>query len=231
MDEKILQRFKGRINGITIDSSNSKTDLCELGIKYPTDKCPYNTISTVTENSVGHRHPYTAVYDLIFSAIRYKNIKLAEIGVLDNMSMMCWREYFPNSELYGFDFDTSYIDKGKSLNLYKTSYDFMDVKNIDSIENGLNKYGKYDIIIEDSTHLFQDQIRVCSVAHKYLNPGGVLIIEDIFRNTNEEQYKIYLSNVMKYYSSVTFITTEHELKYSPDWDNDKLLILYRNDKI
>ena len=165
-----------KINSLIIDSTNSKTDLCVLGTKYPTDKSPYNTENTITPNGSGHRHPYTAVYDFIFSSIRYKEISLAEIGVLDNMSM------------------------------------------------------KYDVIIEDSTHEFNDQIRVCNLAHKHLNPGGILIIEDIFRNIDEDRFLEGISEVKKYYSSITFVMTEHELKYSPGWDNDKLLILYRNDR-
>lgn len=227
--DSVLQEFKGKINSITIDSSKSFTDLCELGIKYPTDKSPYNTISPVTQHGSGHRHPYTSVYDLIFSPIRYNKIKLAEIGVLDNMSMLCWRDYFPNASLYGFDFDTRYIKHGESLNLPNTTYDFIDVKSIESINSSLEKYGKYDIIIEDSTHEFNDQIRVCSVAHKYLKPGGILIVEDIFRREIESRYREQLIDVLQYYSTITFIMTEHTLKYSPNWDNDKLLILIRND--
>ena len=219
-----------KINRIVIDSTNSITDLCELGVKYPTDKSPYNKIESVTKNGSGHKHPYTAVYDFIFSNIRYSNIKLAEIGVLDNMSMLCWREYFKNASLFGFDFNTDFINQGKSFDLEKTVYDFMNVNSIESIEDGLKKYGKYDIIIEDSTHQFDDQMRVCSVAHKYLNPGGILVIEDIFRRTDESLYLNELSDVIQYYSSITFVMTEHMLKDSTGWDNDKLLILYRNDK-
>jgi predicted O-methyltransferase YrrM len=228
--DSVLQEFKGKINSIIIDSTKSKTDLCELGVKYPTDKSPYNTISPVTLHGSGHRHPYTAVYDLLFSSLRYKDIKLAEIGVLDNMSMLCWRDYFTNAELFGFDYNATYLKEGQDLNLSKTTYDFIDVKNLSSIEDNLGKYGKYDIIIEDSTHQFNDQINVCSVAHKYLNPGGILIVEDIFRHEDENKYREELSEILKYYSSITFIITEHELKYSPNWDNDKLLILHRNDK-
>ena len=54
------------INRITIDSTNSITDLCRLGAKYPTDKSPYN--------GSGHRHPYTSVYDFLFSSVRYKKL-------------------------------------------------------------------------------------------------------------------------------------------------------------
>jgi hypothetical protein len=225
-----LQGFNGKINSIIVDSTKSRTDLCELGIKYPTDKSPYNTDNSVTPHGSGHRHPYTAIYDLLFSSMRYQNIKLAEIGTLDNMSMLCWREYFTNAELFGFDFNISFIKEGQDLNLSKTTYDFIDVKNVESVEGCLGKYGKYDIIIEDSTHEFNDQIRVCSVAHKYLKPGGILIIEDIFRHEDENRYQEELLSILKYYSSITFIMAEHELKYSPGWNNDKLLILHRNDK-
>lgn len=228
--DSVQQVFKNKINSIIIDSTNSKTDLCVLGTKYPTDKSPYNTENIVTPNGSGHRHPYTAVYDFIFSSIRYNELSLVEIGVLDNMSMKCWREYFTKTKLYGFDYSQKYIDEGNSLNLENTTYDFINVKSIESIDESLGKYGKYDIIIEDSTHEFNDQIRVCNLAHKYLNPGGILIIEDIFRNIDEDRFLEGISEVQKYYSSITFVMTEHHLKYSPGWDNDKLLILYRNDK-
>lgn len=216
-----------KINKIFIDTTDARTDLCDLGVKYPTDKSPYNTENLISENGSGHRHPYTAVYDMLFSSQRYKKLKIAEIGVLDNMSMRCWREYFPNAELYGFDFNEEFINQGKSLNLENTTYDLIDIKSQESIEQTLNHYGKFDIIIEDSTHIFEDQIRFCQVAYKYLNEGGILIIEDIFRNEIESRYINELSNVSDFYISLNFIITEHQLKYSPEWDNDKLMVLYK----
>lgn len=220
-----------KINKLIIDSTNSRTELCELGVKYPTDKSPYNTENNLIKTaSVGHRHPYTAVYDLLFSSIKYKNIKICEIGVLDSMSMRSWRDFFPNAFLYGFDYDEIYITLGQNLNLKNTLYDHINVKSENSIQTVLEKYGKFDIIIEDSTHEFVDQIRVCDNAHKYLNSGGILVIEDIFRNEDENKYLNEMQNILKYYSTITFIETEHELKYSPGWDNDKLLILIRNDE-
>jgi hypothetical protein len=219
---------KIQINNLTINSSNSITDLCKLGIKYPTDKSPYCTESYTTTHGSGHRHPYTAVYDLLFSTLRYKNNKLAEIGILDNMSMACWREYFPNSTLFGFEFNQDFINIAKKFNLVNTTYDFIDVKNDNSINDCLSKYGNYDIIIDDSTHIFEDQIRICNIAYKFLNEGGILIIEDIFRSESEEKYFLQLESINKYFSTITFINTEHNLLYSPGWNNDKLLILFRN---
>jgi predicted O-methyltransferase YrrM len=220
-----------KINKLLIESTDSKTDLCELGIKYPTDKSPYNNENKTTRTiGLRHRHPYTAVYDLIFSPLRYKNIKILEIGILESLSIKCWREYFPNAELFGFEFDNNFLELGKSLNLKNTTYEYIDVKVSESIENTLSRHGKYDIIIEDSTHKFEDQIRVCKVAHKYLNTGGILVVEDVFRSTDEDEYLKSLEDIIEYYSTATFVVTEHELRHSPGWDNDKLLILIRNDK-
>ena len=94
-----------KINSITIDSTNSVTDLCLLGVKYPTDKSPYNTEGNL------HKHAYTAIYNLLFSNIRYKDIKLGELGILDNNSMLSWREFFPNAKLYGFEWFDERLDK------------------------------------------------------------------------------------------------------------------------
>jgi len=212
-----------KINSLTIDSSKSRTDLCELGIKYPTDKCPYNTVSW-------HKHPYTAVYNILFSNIRYNKLNIAELGVLDSNSMQCWREYFPNAKLFGFDWDQNCIEKGRNLNLYDTKYNFIDVRNRESLNKALSEYEKFDIIFEDTSHVFEDQINLCKIAHKYLNPGGILVIEDIFRYKKEEDYVKELTGVSKYYSLITFILTEHELRFSEGWNNDKLLVLYRNNK-
>lgn len=219
-----------KINSLIIDSTNSRTDLCNLGYDHPTDKSPYNTENPLVKSGSGHRHPYTAVYDFIFSNVRYKKIKVVEIGVLHSMSMICWRKYFPNAELYGFEFDQNFLNHGKSLNLEKTIYDFINIKDESSINKTLGKYGKFDIVIDDSTHEVNDQIKLLKNIHNFINPGGIVVIEDIFRKTDESSYHEVLSQVKDYYSSITFVVTEHELKYSPSWDNDKLLILFRNEK-
>lgn len=210
-----------RIEKLVIDSTESVTDLCRLGVKHPTDKSPYN------ESGSLHKHPYTAVYNLLFSYLRYNPIVLGEVGILDNMSMKCWREYFPNATLYGYEYSEMLLQKAVSDRLSNTVYSKMDVKDVNSIHSGLQSM-MFDILIEDSTHEFGDQIRFANIAYKYVKPGGFLIIEDIFRNESEQRYVEALSGISKYFSSMTFIVTEHKLKHSPGWDNDKLLVLNRN---
>ena len=206
-----------KINSITIDSTNSVTDLCLLGVKYPTDKSPYNTDVSL------HKHPYTSIYNLLFSNIRYKKIKLGELGILDNNSMLCWREFFPIAKLYGFEWFDERLDKANKDGINCT-YIKMNVKDSNSIDSGLSLAGsKFDILIDDSTHLFDDQIIFINEAHKHLNKGGILIIEDIFINAKEEDY----ANAINDFSSATFINANHNLKNSFGWDNDKLLVLHK----
>lgn len=213
-----------QINKLVIDSSNSTTSLCLLGAHWNTDKSPYNI------DPVLHKHPYTAIYDFLFSSIRYEDMNVAEIGILDNKSMRCWREYFSKAYLYGFEWFDGRLNSAKSDNLKNTSYYKMNVEDQASIEEAFDSAGKaYKIIIEDSTHKFEDQIRVANVAYKHLLPGGILVIEDVFRNADESLYEKHLDGISKYFSSATFVVAEHTLRWSPGWDNDKLLVLHRND--
>ena len=213
------------INSILIDSTNSITELCLLGVKYPTDKSPYNTDGNL------HKHAYTSIYNLLFSNIRYNNLRIGELGILENHSMLSWRKFFPNAKLYGFEWFDSRLDKAIRDSIPNCSYFKMDVTNPLSIEEGLlYSGGNFDILMDDSTHVFEDQIKFINVAYKHLKPGGFLIIEDIFITAKEEDYSEAINHLSDYFSSATFIFANHALKHSPGWNNDKLLVLHRNDK-
>lgn len=213
-----------KINSIRVDSTNSITDLCRLGIKYPTDKSPYNQAEGL------HKHAYTSIYDMLFSHIRYNDIKLGEIGILDNNSMLSWREYFPNAVLYGFEYSKEKLEKAMSDNLSNTHYFYMDITQKGSIATQLSVVKYYDILIDDSTHVFDDQIRFIKEAVSHLKAGGFLIVEDIFIDADESKYEKELDSLSEYFSLATFIFADHNLKHSPNWNNDKLLVLVRNDK-
>ena len=211
-----------KINTITINSSDSYTELCKLGVEFPTDKSPYNTESLL------HKHAYTPVYDFMFSPFRYKNIIMGELGIYNNMSMLCWRKYFPNATLYGFENNEAYLNKAMRDGLSNTSYINVDVTDSNSIEKALSGI-TFDILIDDSTHNFADQIRIIHSSYNHLSKGGILVIEDIFLSAPHEEYAKEIEDVTKYFSSITFVKTEHSLQQSVGWNNDQLLILVRND--
>jgi glycosyltransferase involved in cell wall biosynthesis len=213
------------IQSVTIDTTGTVSNLCEIAMQFNSDKCPYSK-----ETTSGHRHPYTPVYDTLFSSLRTQSINIAEIGIEKNDSINIWRKYFPNADIYGFEYNEQYLQEAINQNLSNVYYEKIDVKDANNIRKTFQTINKkYDILIDDSTHLFEDQIRVIQNSIEYLNEGGILVVEDIFRNRSEEDYQRELQGISKYFSSATFMTTEHENKFSGDWNNDKLLVLVRND--
>ena len=54
-------------------------------------------------------HEYYEPYEENFEHLRDKEINLLEIGIRDGNSLRAWKEYFPNSNIYGMDIDASCI--------------------------------------------------------------------------------------------------------------------------
>ncbi len=221
---KIIVYPPKKIGKFFIDTTLVKTNLCDLGQKFKTDKSPYNKVL--------HRHPYTGVYELLFSSIKEKNINIAEIGILNNASIKMWRKYFSNARIYGFEFDDYLLKNAKKSNLKKVIYKKIDVTKKKSISQCFQSCKtKFNIIIDDSTHTFQDQINVIQETYKFLVCGGILIIEDIPINRKEykeERFHKYLKNYYRYFSFINFIHCDHISKFSKGWNNDKMLVLIRN---
>lgn len=226
------------INSHTINYNNLKTELCVLGEKYGTDKSPYNN-KLFVNNNPPNRHPYTCFYESIFNNLRHKDIKILEIGVLFGDSIQCWREYFTKAHIIGVDI-SNYSEKIIN-SLDNCIFDNIDVRDENSIINILKKYGPFDIIIDDSSHKFNDQIRIINNAYKYLNSDGYLIIEDIFENKEtfidyneeisiddnvpvEEFYNSKIKNILDEFRETTFFTLKHDNMYSSGWNNSKLLL-------
>jgi predicted O-methyltransferase YrrM len=193
-----------------------------LGSNYKTDKSPYN--------DAGHRHPYTAVYSLFFSRFQFQPVKFVEIGIAGGNSILLWRTYFTHKDthIFGFDRDKNFIQNTLNFGLPGVSVGEMDVYEEESIRRGLEATGgDLDVILDDSSHGLVDQLRIIKQAIPFLKPGGLIIIEDIFRDTPEQRYEEGLADVLDQFSMAMFVVTEHERRYSPGWNNDKLLFLVK----
>jgi len=210
---------------LKINYINNSSELCELGRKYDTDKSSQR--DNVTNKR--HCHPYTLFYDGLFKNKKMENLKIAELGILDGGSLLMWKDYFINAELYGFEYNTDLI------NSFKQKFDNnrirlfnIDVTNKDSIVKEFSELNLlYDIIIEDTTHQFEDQIRVIENTYQYLKPGGVIIIEDIFKSYNENDYIDRLRPILEHFQDYYFVELDHINRNSTGWDNDKLFVLIK----
>jgi len=210
---------------ITINYHSESSELCEIGRKYDTDKSSQR--DNVTDSR--HCHPYTLFYHKIFKNKRDAPLNIAELGILDGGSLRMWQEYFSNANIYGFEYNNDLIHKFKqTFNNDRVTLATIDVTNKDSIVNACSTLNTlYDIIIEDTTHQFEDQVRVIENIYHYLKPGGILIIEDIFKSYNQSDYINRLSSVLKHFQYYYFIELDHCNKNSMGWNNDKLFILVK----
>lgn len=227
--KKIHNPSNFKIKKIVFDTTNYHSELCEISLKFNSDKSPYNK-----DGHIGHRHAYTGIYHYLFKNIKNNNLNLCELGILLNEGAKLFREYFKNSKIYCFDFDKNFIEKAKKDNLKNVFYDFIDVRDKNAINNAFEKLNiKFDIIIDDSSHLFDDQIRIIEVAHNFMAKKSYLIIEDIFvekKGYSELDYFNALdkNNTLSNYSDYYFIEAKHQNEWSSYFNNSKILVLEKN---
>jgi len=214
-----------RIQSIIVESSNSYTELCEIGKNIGIDKSPYN------ERPGFHRHPYTSVYSMLFASYKNKEIQLAEIGIAGGGSVILWNKYFtnPSTRFHFFDCDQGFLDYSRSFGLLRNSFGLMDVTVDGDITRALasSVKGEYDIIVDDSSHHHGDQIRIIKEALPLIKSGGYIIVEDINRGVPDETFEKGLEEIFPYITEAYFVLCEHALKYSPGWDNDKMLVIVK----
>jgi predicted O-methyltransferase YrrM len=205
-----------------VESSRATTNLCIVGATCRTDKSPFNPI--------GHRHPYTAFYSMILAPYKNKATRFVEIGVAGGASVVMWSHFFSSSaELIFFDRDDNFLTNSSNMRIPNTKFYNMDVDNSQSIREGFEKAGgNFDIILDDSSHNVDHQRKIVGEVLPFLKPGGIFLIEDVFRNIDNSVYmdiiKPYLSELAFY----GFFEMEHTNKNSFGWDNDKILMLVKN---
>lgn len=201
------------MNTLKINYQVNSSELCEIGKLYDTRYC----------------HPYTLFYDSLFQRKRNNNLKIAELGIFDEASLLMWRKYFSNGQIFGFEYNTTVIER------FRENYDndritlaHIDVTNQESIQKAFSEMNiLYDVIIETTAHQFEDQIRVIQNVYQYIKPGGVLIIEDIFKSYDENEYINRLSSILHNFQDYYFIELDHINRNSTNSNTDKLFILVK----
>ena len=129
--------------------------------------------SDVGHNDKGGTHSYLETYEELFSKKR-NGASLLEIGIAFGKSIELFDEYFENSKIVGVDLSIVFEPKE-----YKNNVELI-------VSDGtkpelLNKLGgqKFDIVIDDGSHMENDQVNTFNMLKGSMNAGGVYIIEDI----------------------------------------------------
>lgn len=132
-------------------------------------------------------HGYGKFYEKYFKKIKNKNLNIIEIGSFYGNASAALFFYFRNSNIFSADINPDmYIYNSKRIkNFYLNSSSKKSIT-----ENLLNKNMRFDIIIEDASHMLKDQIISLFMMFRMLNPGGYFIIEEIDFPQKREDMRI-----------------------------------------
>jgi hypothetical protein len=136
-------------------------------------------------------HNYTRQYDTLLNNFRNKPIKYLEIGVFNGGSVKAMKEVFLNSTcILGLDIDTRCKEfENIENNIF---IEIGDATSPDFIKSITEKYGTFDIILDDGSHTNRDVIKTFEILFPLLNDDGLYIVEDTIC------YKSFMHMVPKY---------------------------------
>ncbi len=129
-------------------------------------------------------HGYSKFYQDIFYPIKNEKLNIIEIGSFYGNASAALFFYFKNSKIYGADINPDMFryksDRVESF--------YVNSSSLSSIKNEIiNKNIKFDIIIEDASHMLKDQIISIFYLFPILNKGGYFIVEELdFPETRED---------------------------------------------
>ena len=141
-----------------------------------------NSLLDVYKNHVGkvsHKWDgYIDIYEILFEKIRYKPLRILEIGVQNGGSLEIWSKYFPNCEvIVGCDVHPKvenlvFADPRIKIVLGDANKDAV-ISQITSLASG------FDLIIDDGSHISKDIVATFLKYFKHLSNDGLYVIEDL----------------------------------------------------
>jgi hypothetical protein len=169
----------------------------EIFDKYDTDK-----------NSSFHNYPRQ--YAALFEKYRTKpGLKFLEIGVFKGESLRAWREYFTGdgSTVVGIDLNPV---EGIQIELG----DATDPKVIQSLHE---KYGSFDIIVDDGGHRNDQVIKSFELLFPLLADGGLYVVEDTVTWNDTSFFYPRYPNHLQYFCQFTrFLNQRRKEDYCVD---------------
>jgi hypothetical protein len=173
---------------INTNVTDNTTELCYIMNFFGSDK--------------GHplnegNHSYTRFYYNLFKDVRYDSLRIFELGLGTNnvnipsnmgpdgkpgASLRGWKQFFPNSEIFGADIDREILFEEDRISTYYCDQNSSIITremwgSSKLIDDGM------DIIIEDGYHVFSYNVNFFENSNYKLNVGGVFIIEDVMHYT------------------------------------------------
>ena len=126
------------------------------------------------------RHFYTPIYEQWFASLRYKPVRLLEIGVggydrprVGGNSLRMWKRYFKQGSITGIDLYVKSALQEDRIHIVKG--DQCDALFLQEVTK---THGPFDIIIDDGSHVQSHIIASFEALFPLLPSGGIYVIED-----------------------------------------------------
>ena len=149
--------------------------------------------------SKGKLH-FLKIYEHYFKDFKNKKINILEIGVHEGKSLMIWKDYFPKANIVGIDLKTYNF---KINRIFTFQGDQTDTNFLLTVAR---KFKKFDIIIDDGSHICSHIIKTFSVLFDYLKDDGLYICEDL-QTSYWPRYGGSRINLNKKNTSISFFKT------------------------
>ena len=132
-------------------------------------------------------HGYAKIYEKYLKDNKDRVLNIIELGSFYGNASAAFFFYFKNAKIYSADINPDmYLYSSKRLKNF-----FTDTSSRSSIEkNIINKNIKFDLIIEDASHMLKDQIISLFTLFRTLNSGGLFIVEEIDFPEKREDMRI-----------------------------------------
>jgi hypothetical protein len=167
-------------------SEPPETELCELFLKYGSDKCPQIF------------HSYSPEYHRILQEHKTTFSEVMEIGVgsrdlmapiagekyVAGASLYAWRDFFPRAFVHGLDLNESVLFEAERIKCFRTDQSSREQlrRTIAAIRAFRGQKDLlFDLILDDGSHAVPHMLLSFATLFEYVKPNGVYIIEDIKR--------------------------------------------------
>jgi 8-demethyl-8-alpha-L-rhamnosyltetracenomycin-C 2'-O-methyltransferase len=175
-------------------------------------------------------HGYIECYRRHFAPLRKRRLKILEIGIGGykrpqdgGESLRMWKDYFPNSTIYGIDIYDKSPHQERRIRILRGSQNDPDF-----LRHVAQEVGCFDIIIDDGSHINEHVITSFGALFPFLSSNGFYVIEDL----QTSYWPQFGGNWRSSCEAITSISTAKELvdglnyQYIPNRE-----IKYTDDKI
>lgn len=134
------------------------------------------------ETDRGGWRGYPRVYSKYLWELKDEKFNLLEIGVHSGYGLLAWTKYFPGVNVLGVEIDENWVKSHLKLVEQYEDFNRIRIEYFDSREPShwsLKVYDSFRVIIDDGSHLPQDQLDTFKATWDMLVPGGYYFIEDI----------------------------------------------------